>query len=271
MIGSTQQQTQVHAERSRHFPLVEDLEFRNLRWAGPVRIAAHAASQATWSNSFGKRMIDAAIAFTVLIIGLLPCVLVYLAIRISSRGPGFFRQERVGQFGWLFWLYKFRTMEAAHPGCGPGLTRDGDPRVTSIGKWLRKLKLDELPQFWNVLRGDMSLVGPRPKLPQYAALSDAFYRPGITGLATLLFRDEEELLKNVRPEKLDAFYDLHIKPLKSRVDSWYMKKATLWSDLRILLLTALVSLIPAVSIRRKGRPRTQTGFLPRPQRIAYRV
>ncbi|HUN60741.1 MAG TPA: sugar transferase [Candidatus Sulfotelmatobacter sp.] len=208
-----------------------------------------------WSQSFRKRFLDVSVSLVMLAAAFFPGILVYLLIRASSRGPGFFRQQRVGYAGRLFTLFKFRTMKTTHQGHGPGLTRHGDLRVTAIGKILRRLKLDELPQFYNVLRGEMSLVGPRPKLPRYAAGTDAYYRPGITGFATLAFRHEEQLLKDVLPEELDRFYDRRIKPLKARADLKYMKNASLSSDLRLLLLTASVSLFPGLLVRKRRAKR----------------
>jgi len=131
----------------------------------------------SWSLSFAKRIMDFIVSLVALVAALVPGIIIYVLVRVTSQGPGFFRQKRVGYRGRLFALYKFRTMEVAQEGSGPCLTRDADPRITTIGKILRKLKLDELPQFYNVLRGEMSLVGPRPKLPVYAAATDAFYRP----------------------------------------------------------------------------------------------
>ena len=200
-----------------------------------------------------RRCFDFIVSLLVMIVSFLPGLLVYLLIRGTSKGPGFFRQKRVGYGGSLFTLYKFRTMEVGAPGSGPGLTQDGDPRITGIGKVLRKLKLDEVPQFYNVMRGDMSLVGPRPKLPQYAATADTLCRPGITGFATLVFRAEEELLQHLPATDLDGFYEARIKPLKARLDVRYMKKASLFTDVRILFLTAFPGSVP--SIVRKAHPK----------------
>jgi len=217
--------------------------------------ATAAAGCSSWSLSFAKRFMDVGVSLVALAAVFIPGIFIYLFIRANSRGPGFFRQKRVGYRGRFFTLYKFRTMEVKNEGTGPGLTRDGDPRVTAIGKVLRKLKMDELPQFYNVLRGEMSLVGPRPKLPKYAARTDTFYRPGITGFSTLVFRGEEQILKHVLPEDLDGFYERRIKPLKARGDFRYMKRATFTSDMRILLLTVLTSLVSSASQVRNDQPR----------------
>lgn len=148
-------------------------------------------------------------------------------VRLTSEGDAIFSQERVGFRGRLFKVYKFRSMaHSANEKNGPGLTKVGDYRVTPVGRLMRRLKLDELPQFYNVLRGDMSLVGPRPKLPQYAALHDMPYRPGITGPATLAFHCEEDLLRNVKTSEMDSFYAREIKPVKARLDACYMCHAT---------------------------------------------
>jgi len=194
---------------------------------------------ANWSLSPAKRVVDLAVAIPVLLVCAVPMAIVAVCIRLSSRGPAVFVQARVGQGGRLFRIYKFRTMAAATSivDAGPGLTRDGDRRVTAFGRWLRRLKLDEMPQFYNVLMGDMSLVGPRPKLPEFAAAQDALYRPGITGAGSLVFRKEEEILKGVDPGELETYYQDHIKPLKAEIDSCYMRQATLVSDLKVVLAT----------------------------------
>ncbi len=198
-----------------------------------------------WSLSLSKRMLDICVSLLILAIFGLPMLAVALCVRFSSPGPAFFPQQRVGRGGRLFRIYKFRSMTISSGRGGPGLTCDGDHRVTGIGRRLRKLKIDELPQFYNVLRGEMSLVGPRPKLPQYAGIANMPYRPGITGAATLIFRREEEILRHVQPSQLDLFYNRHIRPLKARIDVRYMCRATLWSDLRLIAATFLACFMPA--------------------------
>ncbi len=202
-------------------------------------------SASKWILSRARRTLDAMIALTILLFFALPMLAIAVCVRLNSRGPVLFVQRRVGRAGRLFRIYKFRSMAATSGGSGPGLTREGDLRVTSLGRWLRKLKLDELPQFYNVLRGDMSLVGPRPKLPQYAAILNMPYRPGITGAATLAFRREEEILSRVHPSQVENFYHQRIKPLKARIDIRYMCRATPASDLRLVAATILACLRPA--------------------------
>lgn len=224
-------------------------------------------SASRWSLSVSKRLLDLSVALMVLAVSGLPLLLIALCVRLSSRGPAFFPQQRVGRGGRLFRIYKFRSMTFSSRPLGPSLTRDGDRRVTGLGRWLRKVKIDELPQFYNVLRGEMSLVGPRPKLPQYAGIVNMPYRPGITGAATLAFRREEELLSRVHPSQLDLFYARHIRPLKARIDVRYMWRATLWSDLRLIGATFLVCLAPTrtPAVLRNAFTRT-LAFPPQPVR-----
>jgi len=184
-------------------------------------------------------------------------LVVAMCVRLTSPGPAFFSQYRVGRGGRFFRIYKFRTMSYGAESNGPGLTTNRDCRITAMGRWMRKLKFDELPQFYNVLRGDMSLVGPRPKLPQYLGIANMPYRPGVTGAASLAFRHEEEILSRVHPSQLDDFYNRHIRPLKARIDARYMCRATFWSDMRMIgaTLIACLTLAPNPIVFRRTTTR----------------
>lgn len=201
-----------------------------------------------WVASPWRRTIDVAVSVLVLLISAFPMLAIAGVVRGTSRGGALFTELRVGRNGRLFRIYKFRTMTA---GSGEhrvaGLTRAGDARITSVGRILRKFKLDEMPQFYNVLRGDMSLVGPRPKLPQYEGICNMPYRPGITGAATLVFRREEEILQSVPVDQLDAFYEKRIKRMKARLDVCAMCQATPLSELKILAVTAGLGAQPALA------------------------
>ncbi len=168
--------------------------------------------------------------------------LIALLVRLSSPGPIFYRARRVGRGGREFTLYKFRSMVANADRQGPGITAAGDPRVTPIGRVLRRTKLDELPQLWNVLRGDMSLVGPRPEDPRYVALYTPEQcrvldvRPGITSLASIEYRNEEAVLHGPDWEQR---YIRDVMPAKLAIDLRYVQQATLLTDLLIILRTLL--------------------------------
>lgn len=164
-------------------------------------------------------------------------LLAALFVWLDSPGPVFFRQRRMGRQGREFTLYKFRSMKTAR-GCGACITVVGDKRITPVGAVLRRYKIDELPQFWNVLRGDMGLVGPRPKLPHHEALH-LDCRPGITGVATLAFHKEEEFLSGIPAEELEGFYETFVKPAKANIDREYMRTATVASDVKVIVRTAL--------------------------------
>jgi lipopolysaccharide/colanic/teichoic acid biosynthesis glycosyltransferase len=206
---------------------------------------ARAGEVSPWVLSGCRRLLDCTIALAALI-GFAPVMLIAAAlVRLGSRGPILFRQGRMGRQGKEFTLYKFRSMRDAE-GEGSSITVMGDARITRVGALLRRYKLDELPQFWNVLRGDMGLVGPRPKLPRHEALHLPC-RPGITGVATLAFHGEEEFLSGIPEEELEAFYQVFVKPAKAHLDLEYMQTATLWSDCAILWRTASSCLFGGVA------------------------
>jgi len=208
-----------------------------------------AEPSSAWSRSRLKRCFD-----VVLVIASLPviapvCLLIAFAIRIGSAGPVFFQQKRMGRDGISFSIVKFRTMVHSERAGNGSITTIDDDQITDVGRVLRAFKLDELPQFINVLRGDMSLVGPRPRVPhQPVARLDC--RPGITGAASLVFAREEALLAGIPKHQLDTYYASRVIPLKQRLDDAYMARATFASDIRLLILTVLrvwVSPVPDVS------------------------
>jgi len=238
-----------YVERGLTGPQVISLPIPALPFRTPARRQAFAGPviASSWTASWQKRALDIAVSFFALAILGLPMALIAVAVRLSSPGPAVFVQKRVGRGGELFSIYKFRSMRVSPgtgPGPGPGLTRVGDTRVTAVGRLLRKLKLDELPQLYNVLRGDMSLIGPRPKLPRYAESHPMPFRPGLSGAATLAFRNEEDLLSHVHAARLDDFYDRFIRPAKTKIDLEYMARATFLSDLRVIKSTLLACVVP---------------------------
>lgn len=197
-----------------------------------------------WNQSTGKRLFDLLLAVVLLTLSSPVLPVVAIAILVSSKGPIFYRQWRAGRGGKEFQLFKFRTMAHAPQQVGPSVTRAGDPRITAVGRLLRRWKLDELPQLLNVIRGEMSLVGPRPDVPQYlASLNPAqrqilCLRPGLTGLATLHYANEEQLLSKIPRERLEYFYCNEVLPEKVRIDLEYAQTAGFLTDLTILFLTA---------------------------------
>lgn len=193
-----------------------------------------------------ERLVEVACAAVGLL--LLAPVLAVLGLLIfwDDGLPVFFSQKRVGRGGKLFRIWKFRTMRAGAP--GSAVTAAGDRRVTRVGAWLRKFKLDELPQLYNVLKGDMSLIGPRPEVPEYVQLESPLWqavlqvRPGITDLATLLHRDEEQILGATADP--NAYYRESVLPAKLRLNLAYLRARSSRRDLRLILLTVRYSLFP---------------------------
>lgn len=168
-------------------------------------------------------------------------VVIVVTIRLTSQGPALYRQRRTGLHENIFSVYKFRTMVNKADTLGTSVTTGKDPRITPIGRVLRKTKLDELPQLFNVLKGDMSFIGPRPDVPEITEkytpeMKQVFaVRPGITSLATLHFRDEEEVLAQV--DDPDRFYEEAVVPLKVELAKEHARRNSLLFDLKILLQT----------------------------------
>ena len=190
----------------------------------------------------GKRLFDIAAAGLGLVL-LAPLMLVLaLWIRLDSPGPAFFRQERVGRHGAPFRIHKFRTMTYEPAPRGPQITVGADARITRAGAFLRRAKLDELPQLIDVLRGDMSIVGPRPEVPRYVALYPTelrakvlSVRPGITDFASIEYRDESALL--ARAPDSEREYTEVVMPAKLRLAAQYVDQASLATDLCLIVRT----------------------------------
>jgi len=186
-----------------------------------------------------KRLFDVLVsaAGLLLLSPLLVCIALW--IKLDSRGPVFFRQQRVGRFGAPFHIHKFRSMREDAPLAGPQVTVGADPRITRAGHFLRRTKLDELPQLLDVLAGTMSLVGPRPEVPHYVAMYPPALRdkvlsvrPGITDPASIAYRDESTLLARAAdPERV---YIEQVMPAKLRYAAEYVDHMTLANDVRLI-------------------------------------
>lgn len=178
-------------------------------------------------------------------------VVLAAAVWVDSGSPVIFRHRRVGRGGRMFELWKFRSMVVGHG--GPQITKKGEKRITRVGAFLRRWKLDELPQLVNVVRGEMGLIGPRPEVPEYVDMSDPLWRcvlesrPGITDPASVEFRDEEALL--AAAEDAERFYREVVLPRKLRLSAEYLERRTFGSDMEMLFRTVAASWLP----RRNGR------------------
>lgn len=233
---------------SRHDAFAPDFLLPYSKWARP----------SPWSRSAVKRVFDCScVLFTVPFWIPILC-LVALAVRATSRGPIFFLQQRLGRDGRGFIILKFRTMVHARKFAHHPVTTSGNQRFTPIGPFLRRWKLDELPQVLNVLIGHMSLVGPRPKLPEHT-MTNLPCRPGITGAATIAFAREESELAQLPQNQLDRIYHSLVLPAKHNMDVEYMAKATLLSDLKLISMSIarrwdrsfLLRLVGSEDIRRQ--------------------
>jgi lipopolysaccharide/colanic/teichoic acid biosynthesis glycosyltransferase len=206
-------------------------------------------------SSFAKRAYDIALALFLLVLLAPLGLLLAVSIKLDSPGPVLYRSRRVGHRGGEFAMLKFRKMP--RDSSGPRLTSRDDPRLTRVGSFLARTKLDELPQLWNVVRGEMSLVGPRPEDPAFVALYPEEYqavlrvRPGITGLTQLAFAKESHILE--RPDFAGSYAD-RLLPAKIEIDRAYVARRSIWMDTAILFWTvaAVLGIDIAVS-RTDGR------------------
>lgn len=191
-----------------------------------------------------KRLFDIVVSFFGLLL-LMPFLLgVGLAVAVDSKGPVFFLQERIGKEGFPFFLYKFRTMKVGSEKGTAITVGDRDPRITRVGYYLRKFKIDELPQLLNVLKGEMSFVGPRPEVKKFVDLYTPEQRkvlnvaPGMTDYASILFRNENELLDGQKDPI--SYYIEYIMPKKLQLNAEYVAKNNIWIDLEIIFKTIVI-------------------------------
>ncbi len=194
-----------------------------------------------------KRIFDVTLTIPGLILLMPLFAIMAILIKIDSPGPVFYRQERVGKDSELFEIYKLRTMVVDAHKIGPLLTLEGDSRITRVGYWLRKYKIDELPQLINVLQGQMSLVGPRPEVLKYVEKYTPQQRavlllvPGITDPASIKYRNENEVLaileSNSDGNDFEYIYINEIMPEKIRINLEYADNRSLWSDFKVILAT----------------------------------
>lgn len=223
------------------------MDIRSLKATRVTLAEAHSGDQfSPWCFSRKKRWFDCVVSAIALVVSTPLLLLIAAALKASApRERVLFRHRRVGEGGREFDVLKFRTMTSARSKAGGNLTSANDDRVTGVGRLLRRSKLDELPQLANVLLGEMSLVGPRPDTKDFIySLPPQLFeilmlRPGVTGVASLRFRNEEALFAQVSPEMLSEHYVQVVLPEKVRLDLEYARGATFWSDLRILFRTAV--------------------------------
>ncbi|MEY6432342.1 sugar transferase [Thioalkalicoccus limnaeus] len=201
-----------------------------------------------------QRFFDVLFSVLALIVLAPLLVPVVIILRLTGEGEVFYRQERVGLGGRLFWLLKFATMLKNSPNIGTGtVTLKHDPRILPVGRILRKTKVNELPQLLNILKGDMSVVGPRPQarrcfdaFPAAVQESIVLVRPGLSGVGSIIFRDEENLLHEAQDPV--AFYDEVIAPYKGAIEQWYIEHQTIRNYFLVIFVTVWVVLVPSSRI-----------------------
>ena len=208
---------------------------------------------------FLKRLLDIVVSIITLII-LLPIFLpIIIILKFSAEGEVFYFQERYGIYNSRFQIWKFATMLKNSMSIGTGsITLQNDPRVTRIGSFLRKTKINELPQIVNILKGDISIVGPRPLVTKtFMAYNEEVQskiynvKPGLTGIGSIVFRDEESIISAVIEEDPHEFYKRIIAPYKGELEMWYQENNSFFLDLQLIFMTAWVILVPTSKLYEK--------------------
>jgi len=206
-----------------------------------------------------KRLLDITVSLISLIILLPVFIPIIIILRLSAEGEVFYFQERYGIYNSKFEIWKFATMLKNSMNIGTGsITLQNDPRVTKIGSFLRKSKINELPQIVNIIKGDISLVGPRPLVKKtFLAYSEDVQskiynvKPGLTGIGSIIFRDEESIISGIKNEDPHEFYKRVIAPYKGELEMWYQDNKSLLLDVQLIFLTAWVILFPKSKLYEK--------------------
>ena len=209
--------------------------------------------------NFFKRLLDVTVSLSSLIILLPVFIPIIIILRLSAEGEIFYFQERYGIHNSKFKIWKFATMLKNSMNMGTGsITLQNDPRVTKIGSFLRKTKINELPQIVNILKGDISLVGPRPLVAKtFTAYNEEVQskiynvKPGLTGIGSIIFRDEESIISAIKNEDPHEFYKRVIAPYKGELEMWYQEKRSFFLDLQLIFMTAWIILFPISKIYEK--------------------
>jgi len=208
---------------------------------------------------FFKRLLDTTVSLVTLIILLPVFIPIIIILKFSAEGEVFYFQERYGIYNSKFQIWKFATMLKNSMNMGTGsITLQNDPRVTKIGSFLRKTKINELPQIINILKGDISLVGPRPLVTKtFRAYNEDVQskiynvKPGLTGIGSIIFRDEESIISAVKDEDPHEFYKRVIAPYKGELEMWYQEHNSFFLDLQLIFMTAWVILLPTSKLYEK--------------------
>jgi lipopolysaccharide/colanic/teichoic acid biosynthesis glycosyltransferase len=206
-----------------------------------------------------KRLLDLLIASCALVFLLPLFIVIIIILRLTGEGEIFYLQERVGFKNSRFKIWKFATMLKNSLAMGTGsITLENDFRVTKFGKFLRKTKINELPQIFNIIKGDITLVGPRPILEQdWKLYPDSIKykiyntKPGLTGIGSIIFRDEEAIISSQKDENYHDFYKREIAPYKGKLEMWYQNNQSMSLDLKLIFLTAFVILFPKYKVDEK--------------------